>query len=104
MSEQSVNSNCLKRHLDRLLDSRAFPKTICPSEVARALSQVELESEGATCWRDLMPRIRELAFELRDQEELDVLQKGLVLADLHKLEDVTGPIRLRRKLKNEDLS
>src|SRR5947209_14937781 len=84
-------------HLNLLLDSRQFPKTICPSEAARALSAAELQKTGADSWRELMPFIRALAFELRDEGELDILQKGQVLAASQTLEQTLGPIRLRRK-------
>lgn len=84
-------------HLNRLLDSRSFPKTICPSEAARALSAAELRMTGADGWRDLMPAIRKLAFELRDEGALDVLQKGVVLSTSQTLEQTIGPIRLRKK-------
>lgn len=83
-------------HLNKLLDRRQHPKTICPSEAARALSRSELDESGVDCWRDLMPALRELAFELRDQGQLEILQKGDVLPSTQTLEDTTGPIRLRR--------
>ncbi len=66
-------------HLNRLLDSRSFPKTICPSEAARALSVTDLQRAGVESWRDLMPAIRELAFGLRDEGVLEILQKGEIL-------------------------
>lgn len=83
-------------HLERLLDSREFPKTICPSEAARALSPQELEATGASSWRELMPALRHQAFELRDQGKLDVLQKGKVIPASQDLNSTTGPIRLRK--------
>lgn len=83
-------------HLARLLESRAFPKTICPSEAVRALSARELETTGALSWRELMPAIRQHAFELRDAGELEILQKGEVLPASQDLKATTGPIRLRR--------
>lgn len=84
-------------HLNRLLDSRSFPKTICPSEAARALSAAELQATGVSSWRDLMPAIRSLAFELRDKDELEMLQRGEILPASQTLEHTVGPIRLRRK-------
>jgi hypothetical protein len=87
-------------HLNHLLDSRSFPKTICPSEAARALSAAELERTGADSWRDLMPAIRELSFQLRDHGELDILQRGEVLPESQTLEQTVGPIRLRRKAES----
>lgn len=43
-----------------------------------------------------MPRIREAVWEMRKAGECEVLQKGEVLGDEVGLEDVRGPIRVRR--------
>jgi hypothetical protein len=94
-------------HLDRLLDARSYPKTICPSEVARALSAVELRESGADCdgtggdWRLLMPEIRELAFRMRDEGNLEILQRGFIIPETRTREETTGPIRLRRRTRTE---
>lgn len=88
--------NPIDHHMRRLLQTREPPKTFCPSEVARALSPAELETEHASHWRELMPRIRKLAWEKRQAGKLEVLQKGEVLTEVVEPEDVTGPIRLRR--------
>jgi hypothetical protein len=90
-------SELLTSRLNELLSKREHPKTICPSEVARSLSKEELGFCNATNWRDLMPRIRELAWERRCKGELEVLQKGEVLDEEVALENVRGPIRLRRR-------
>lgn len=74
--------------------SRVHPKTFCPSEVVRALSEEELEQCDATSWRELMPAIRGLAMEQREQGKLEILQKGAVLDD-EALKNIVGPIRLR---------
>ena len=87
----------VKPHLERLLSTREFPKTICPSEAARALSPDEIKDAGARTWRDLMPIIRSYAFELRDEGLIDVLQKGHVLPSSQGLDETNGPIRLRKK-------
>jgi Protein of unknown function (DUF3253) len=84
-------------HIHHILDSRSFPKTLCPSEAARALSAAELQKTGVDHWRDLMPAIRELAFELRDRGVLQILQKGVVLPESQTMQQTVGPIRLRRK-------
>ena len=69
-----------------LLAARAPSASICPSDVARALSSDE------RIWRAKMPAIRRVAAELaakgrvkvtRGSEEVDALSKG-------------GPIRIRR--------
>ena len=92
-----VSLDLVKEHLERLLSSREFPKTICPSEAARAMSSDELKQSGAATWRDLMPAIRSYAFELRDQDRIEILQRGQVAPASQTLENTTGPIRLRKK-------
>lgn len=88
-------ADVLGPHLDRLLKARQHPKTICPSEVARALSQDELDAMGLEGWRDAMEPIRELVWQRRDVGAVEVLQKGEVLDLETRLEDVRGPIRVR---------
>lgn len=99
MSEQDdVVKDAVQGHLNRLLKARASPKTICPSEVARALSKDELDNLDAHEWRDVMPMIRERVWCMRDQGEVEILQKGQVLANSIGLGDVKGPIRVRLKV------
>jgi hypothetical protein len=81
-------------HLTTFLTNRHPPKTFCPSEVGRSLSQDELRDIGCDTWRDAMPEIRRLIYELRDEGGCEVLQKGVVIVEAE--EDVTGPIRVRR--------
>ncbi|OQV10063.1 hypothetical protein CLAIMM_14111 [Cladophialophora immunda] len=78
-----------------LLHSRVYPKTLCPSEVARSLAPSDLRALGVGHWRDLMPRLREMAFAARDRDEVDVLQRGEPVAAERRMEDVAGPIRVR---------
>lgn len=94
--KDTFNLTPVLAHLERLLESREFPKTICPSEAARALSPQELQASGASSWRDLMQAIRKLAFKLRDDGRLDILQKGDVLPASQDVTSTTGPIRLRK--------
>ena len=78
------------------LHQRDPPKTFCPSEVARALTLDELDALGLESWRDAMPVIREVVWTRRAAGECEVLQKGQVLEADVRLEDVKGPIRVRR--------
>ena len=93
-----MDGDPLEIHLDRLLSARQHPKTICPSEVARALSISELQVIGAANWRDLMPRIRELLWTMRARGEVDILQKGSPIPSTQSPEDTRGPIRVRRRI------
>ena len=96
MAPDLTRKEILLPHVQRLLSSRAHPKTICPSEVPRALTAAELEATGASHWRDLMPEVREILWEMRQRGEVEVLQKGMLVPDQVTLEDVRGPIRARR--------
>lgn len=96
MAEASVEMTPIEAHMHRFLNQRQPPKTFCPSEVARSLTTDELRDCGADDWRALMPQIRELAWSMRDSGQCEVLQKGDVLGSEVALEDVRGPIRLRR--------
>lgn len=96
----SEPSRCLEEsiqnHLERLLMHRDYPKTICPSEVARSLTTTELRQAGVSSWRDTMPLIRSLVWTMRDRGEVEVLQHGQPLVNDTALEDVRGPIRVRK--------
>lgn len=83
------------KHTHRLISARDYPKTICPSEIARALSASELSALNAPDWRATMDGVRELVWELREQGEVEVLQKGEVLY-VESLSDIKGPMRVRK--------
>ena len=63
------------------IHARGPGKTICPSEVARAL---------APDWRALMPEVRKVAQDLAGQGRVTVTQKGQTVDAL----TARGPIRL----------
>jgi hypothetical protein len=63
----------LQPRLDQLLASREPPKTIFPSEVARALNRQELDEAGLPSWRDGMIKIRATVAEMREVGEVEVL-------------------------------
>jgi hypothetical protein len=91
----SGEDGVLRRRLDEFLAKREPPKTFCPSEVARALSADELKECGYEGWKDAMDDVRKLAWDLRESGECEVVQKGDVV-EAGALEDVRGPIRIRR--------
>ncbi len=72
-----------KTILREMLQNRGADKTICPSEVARALASAE--------WREIMPLVREAAQVLLHEGVLQIEQKG-VLVDPAL---VRGPVRYR---------
>lgn len=92
----ATDNGPIHRHLINLLSNREYPKTTCPSEIARALSQAELDTIEVGTWREAMPQVRELAFGLRNSGSVEILQKGEVLPLSITQETVRGPIRLRK--------
>lgn len=82
----------LEDRIFALLAARRAGATICPSEVARALTPDE------SGWRELMPRVREVAQGLARNHRLIVTRGGVEV-------DATsrgGPIRLGRPTVQDD--
>ena len=69
-----------------LVDTRA-PKTVCPSEVARALAPDD--------WRPLMDPVRDVAARLADQNRIEVTQGGQAI----DIRSAKGPVRLRQRYR-----
>lgn len=69
---------------------RDADKTICPSEVARNLFPEN--------WRNRMQNIRDAAFELQIENQIQILQKGKLIDP----ETSKGPIRIRIRTEKSD--
>lgn len=95
-SDASMADDILVRRINELLDSRDYPKTICPSEVPRSLNESELEALGVSHWRDLMPKVREVLWAMQRKEEVEILQRGEPIPETTNLHDIKGPIRARK--------
>jgi uncharacterized protein DUF3253 len=80
----AVQDSEIRAELMRQLEARGTEKSICPSEVARAL---------APEWQSLMGRIRTVAVELSREQRIDILRKGKPVDS----DGVKGVIRLRLK-------
>lgn len=87
----------LQKRFEEFLHKRAPPKTFCPSEVARALTADELAEDEFGGWRDAMESVREVAWRFRDEGRCEILQKGVVVESDVRIDDIKGPIRIRRK-------
>ncbi|EJE53117.1 Protein of unknown function (DUF3253) [Acidovorax sp. CF316] len=83
-----MNHAAIERAILALLDGRAPGKTICPSEVARALA-----GDAPAQWRPMMPAVRAAADLLAREGRLRVLQRGQAVASAVQ---AVGPIRLAR--------
>ena len=77
----------IERTMLRLLEDRGAGKTICPSEVARAVAGSDEES----AWRPWMSVVREVAERLVSEKKIVVTQSGEVVDG----RTAKGPVRLR---------
>ncbi|MEO1282063.1 MAG: DUF3253 domain-containing protein [Pseudomonadota bacterium] len=80
---------------DKILElcrQRGSGKSICPSEVARALECDEAK------WRALMKPVRAAAVVLADAGRIDILRKGKRIAP----SELKGVIRLRLAANEDD--
>ncbi len=75
----------IEKEIFALLDKRGLGKTICPSEVARALSKEN--------WRPLMEPVRTVARALWDRDRVKITQRGRAV-DPHRAK---GAIRIARR-------
>lgn len=76
-----LSAKTLEAEIRRQVIMRGAGKTICPSEVARAL---------AGDWRAVMPQVRAVAAEMAARREIAVTQKGVAVDAV----EAKGPIRL----------
>ncbi|MEF9421067.1 MULTISPECIES: DUF3253 domain-containing protein [Xanthomonas] len=83
---QSPDDAQVAASIRRLLAQRRPEQSICPSEVARALS------DDAAVWRNLMPQVRAVAAAAACAGVVRITQQGRTV----QLPDVRGPIRLMR--------
>jgi hypothetical protein len=84
----SVPDSAIAEEILRQTAARGAAKSICPSEVARALA--DGGPEGA--WRPLMGRVRGMAEQLARSGRIEILRKG---KPLPPDQPPRGVIRLR---------
>lgn len=82
----------------RLLDARPAGATICPSEAARTVAAEQSEGPADDAWRALMEPARAAARRLVIRGQVEITQGGRAVADPSHAK---GPIRVRRKARNE---
>lgn len=86
MSDESARLNDIDTRLRvqivTLVNERGVGKTICPSEVARAVRPED--------WRPLMKKVRKAAIRLADAGEISIYRKGKPIP----IDQVRGVIRL----------
>ena len=86
MSDASSEDGRAASVILQLLASRS-PRSICPSEAARALTG------AGEAWRGQLAVVRRVALRLAGEGRLDILRKGKRITNLA---EVKGGIRLRQ--------
>jgi hypothetical protein len=84
-----VNPATYSSAILKLLAERGEGKTICPSEVARAVAASDKRAD----WEPRMEPVREAACGMADRGEIEITQGGCVVDG----RTAKGPIRLRRR-------
>lgn len=86
MTEETIRKNDIDTRIREqvlvLVEERGRGKTICPSEVARAVRSDD--------WRPLMKKVRQAAIRLADEGHISVYRKGRPIPT----DQVRGVIRL----------
>ena len=93
----AAHDPAIRAHFISLLDITEPPASFKASDVAAMLSDQELFALGYDTGEDALPSIIELAFELREFGDCDIMKKGKVLSDDVTADDIVGGIRIRRK-------
>lgn len=86
----------IRTRFHEFLDHTDPPASFKASEVAQQLSYNELVAMGYESWRDALPAVIELAFELREEGSCELIKGGKVLGEDVQSYDVPGGIRIRR--------
>ena len=75
-SVTSFDDSEIETTILRLVAERGSDKTVCPSEVARAIG-----GPDADVWRPLMQPVRGVAVRLTRQGRIAIMRKGHAVAD-----------------------
>jgi hypothetical protein len=94
ITDAALDAQIAKLMLE-LISARGAGKSICPSEVARALLL------DAAIWRSLMPQVRAVAYCLAAQQQLRITQRGRAIDPLG--EPAIGAIRLGLPVRDAPL-
>jgi hypothetical protein len=92
----------MKELFQAMLDNTDPPAVFKPDDVAQMLSDAQLRECGYDKWEDALPAMYEVAFEMRAFGDCELLRKGKVIGTDVGIEDLDGPIRVRRKADDDE--
>ena len=92
----AIHVPALRQRFTHFLDHYEPPASFKASEVAQDLTVKELQSMGYETWKEVMPAVIELAFELRAFGYCEILKGGKVVGEDVNAYEIEGGIRIRR--------
>ena len=92
----AIRDQALRNRFVHFLDHTDPPETFRAAQVAQELSYNELQAMGYEVWKDALPAVVELAFELREAGYCEILKGGKVLGDDVGPYEIEGSVRIRR--------
>lgn len=90
MNQQEISPHTIRETMLTLVQERGPQKSICPSEVARALVDNQ-DTDDHEQWRAQMDSVRAMAHRLAEEGRIIVTQKGETV----DIRTAKGPVRLR---------
>ncbi|KAK5133530.1 hypothetical protein LTR08_007667 [Meristemomyces frigidus] len=92
----AAHDPAIRAHFISLLDNTEPPASFKARDVAELLTDAELFALGYDTGADALPAIIELAFELREFGDCEIMKQGKVLGAHVTAFDIKGGIRVRR--------
>jgi len=97
----AAHDPALRAHFTTFLESCEPPNTFRASEVAQNLSPAELKNLGYEKWEEALEGVKELAWELRELGDCEIIKKGRLVPEDVSAYEVEGSVRIRRKAEME---
>lgn len=92
----AAHDPAIRMHFAYMLDFTEPPATFKPLQVAELLTPAQLAKLGYENHFQALPAIYELAWELREFGDCEILQKGKLLPEEVSIPELEGPVRIRR--------
>lgn len=100
-STDAIRAPAIQQRFHQFLDHTEPPASFKASDVAQELSYDELVKLGYEKWQEVMPAVVELAFEVREYGDCEILKGKKILGDDVSYYDIDGDVRIRRKVGAE---